>query len=266
MIKNELKVFNYQSSEVRTVEVDGEPWFVLKDVCAILNIENHKDVVKRLDADEVGRFNLPHPQNPDKLIEMVCINESGLYNVLLRSDKPEAKPLRKWVTSEVLPSIRKTGSYNAVPITDYDRMVANTAAENARTLYQTRRQKAQSAAEALQSRRALEARALLLEQTLAAVDEQLNALSGEEYFTALQGLLKKCRTGQPGEVLLNERDCNALAERLLAPYPELKAVPASLKNGFILRYGKVEQNCTFAALLREKRDELKDSLAAMLFA
>lgn len=132
MIKNELKVFNYQSSEVRTVEVDGEPWFVLKDVCAILNIENHKDVVKRLDADEVGRFNLPHPQNPDKLIEMVCINESGLYNVLLRSDKPEAKPLRKWVTSEVLPSIRKTGSYNAVPITDYDRMVANTAAENAK--------------------------------------------------------------------------------------------------------------------------------------
>lgn len=142
----------------------------------------------------------------------------------------------------------------------------NTAAENAKALYQTRRQKAQSAAEALQSRRALEARALLLEQTLAAVAEQLNALSGEEYFTALQGLLKKCRTGQPGEVLLNERDCNALAERLLTPYPELKAVPASLKNGFILRYGKVEQNCTFAALLREKRDELKDSLAAMLFA
>lgn len=113
---NELKVFNYQDNEVRTVEVNGEPWFVLKDVCAILNIENHKDVVKRLDADEVGRFNLPHPQNPDKLIEMVCINESGLYNVLLRSDKPEAKPLRKWVTSEVLPSIRKTGSYNQKPL------------------------------------------------------------------------------------------------------------------------------------------------------
>lgn len=113
---NELQVFRYQDNEVRTVEINGEPWFVLKDVCEILNIENHKDVVKRLDADEVGRFNLPHPQNPDKLIEMVCINESGLYNVLLRSDKPEAKPLRKWVTSEVLPSIRKTGSYNQKPL------------------------------------------------------------------------------------------------------------------------------------------------------
>lgn len=113
---NELQVFRYQDNEVRTVEINGEPWFVLKDVCEILNIENHKDVVKRLDADEVGRFNLPHPQNPDKLIEMVCINESGLYNVLLRSDKPEAKPFRKWVTSEVLPSIRKTGSYNQKPL------------------------------------------------------------------------------------------------------------------------------------------------------
>jgi prophage antirepressor-like protein len=108
---NELQVFCYQGNEVRTVEVNGEPWFVLKDVCAILNIENHKDVLKRLDADEVGRFNLPHPQNPDKLIEMVCVNESGLYNVILRSDKLEAKPFRKWVTSEVLPSIRKTGGY-----------------------------------------------------------------------------------------------------------------------------------------------------------
>lgn len=58
-----------------------------------------------------GRFNLPHPQNPEKTIEMVCVNESGLYNIVLRSDKPEAKPFRKWVTSEVLPSIRENGAY-----------------------------------------------------------------------------------------------------------------------------------------------------------
>lgn len=108
---NGLKVFNYQDNEVRTAEVDGEPWFVLKDVAGVLGIDNHKDLIKRLDPDEVGRFELPHPQSLDKTIEMICINESGLYSVILRSDKPEAKPFRKWVTSEVLPSIRKTGGY-----------------------------------------------------------------------------------------------------------------------------------------------------------
>ena len=110
-MNNEIQIFNYNDREVRTVQQNGESWFVLKDVCAILGIENHKDLPKRLDADEMGRFNLPHPRSSEKTIEMVCINESGLYNVILRSDKPEAKPFRKWVTSEVLPSIRKHGAY-----------------------------------------------------------------------------------------------------------------------------------------------------------
>lgn len=110
-MKNQLKVFNYNTNEVRMVEKNGEPWFVLKDVCQVLNIQNHKDIVSRLDNDEVGRFNLPHPQSPNKQLEILAINESGLYSVILRSDKPQAKPFRKWVTSEVLPTIRKTGSY-----------------------------------------------------------------------------------------------------------------------------------------------------------
>lgn len=108
-----IQIFNYQNNEVRTVEMGGEPWFVLKDVCNTLNISNQRDVQERLDPDEVGRFDLPHPQNPEKTIEMVCVNESGLYHVILRSDKQEAKPFRKWVTSEVLPSIRKNGGYIA---------------------------------------------------------------------------------------------------------------------------------------------------------
>lgn len=108
---SDIQVFTYQSNDVRTVELDGKPWFVLKDVCEVLNISNRKDVQDRLDADEVGRFDLPHPQSREKTIEVVCVSESGLYNVILRSDKPEAKPFRKWVTSEVLPSIRKTGGY-----------------------------------------------------------------------------------------------------------------------------------------------------------
>lgn len=108
-----MQIFSYNERQIRTATIDGEPWFVLKDVCEILSIENHKDVAKRLDADEVGRFSLPHPQSPEKQIEMVCVNESGLYHVIIRSDKPVAKPFRKWVTADVLPTMRKTGGYVA---------------------------------------------------------------------------------------------------------------------------------------------------------
>lgn len=105
-----IQVFNYQSHEVRTVEQDGEPWFVLKDVCKVLamDVSKIKQVSDRLDADEKGRYSVP---TPGGVQETWVINESGLYNVILRSDKPEAKPFRKWVTSEVLPSIRKHGAY-----------------------------------------------------------------------------------------------------------------------------------------------------------
>lgn len=106
---NEMQVFNYKSSQVRTVEINSEPWFVLKDVCAILGIANHKMTAQRLDMDEVSQTYLTDSLGRKQ--ETSIINESGLYNVILRSDKPEAKPFRKWVTSEVLPSIRKTGSY-----------------------------------------------------------------------------------------------------------------------------------------------------------
>ena len=107
-MNNDIQIFNYNDHEVRTVQKDGEPWFVLKDVCGILSIGNVADVYARLDTDEkgVGQIDtLGGRQN------MSIINESGLYNVILRSDKPEAKPFRKWVTSEVLPSIRKHGAY-----------------------------------------------------------------------------------------------------------------------------------------------------------
>lgn len=108
---NEVTNWTFGETEVRTIELDGEPWWVLKDVCAVLEIKNHNEIPDRLEPDEVGRFELPHPQNPEKSLEMVCINESGLYSVILRSDKPQAKPFRKWVTGEVLPTIRKHGVY-----------------------------------------------------------------------------------------------------------------------------------------------------------
>lgn len=105
---NELQIFNYNGNEVRTVQIDGEPWWVLKDVCAVLGISKHRDAAARLDADERESVRVDTLGGTQ---EMVCVNESGLYNVILRSDKPQAKPFRKWVTNEVLPSIRKTGGY-----------------------------------------------------------------------------------------------------------------------------------------------------------
>ncbi len=105
---NGLQIFTYNGNEVRTVQKDGEPWWVLKDVCEVLGISKYRDTAARLEDDE------REPIRVDTLggaQEMLCVNESGLYNVILRSDKPEAKPFRKWVTSEVLPAIRKYGAY-----------------------------------------------------------------------------------------------------------------------------------------------------------
>ena len=102
---NELQVFEYQKKEVRTVQVNGEPWFVLRDVCDVLKISNPTAVADRLDEDERAKLDLGRQGAG------WAVNESGLYHVILRSDKPEAGPFRKWVTGEVLPSIRKHGAY-----------------------------------------------------------------------------------------------------------------------------------------------------------
>lgn len=107
---NNIQIFKYENNDVRTVELNGEPWFVLKDVCVVLGLGTVSKVADRLDADEKG-MNQIH--TPGGMQDVTVINESGLYNVILRSDKPEAKPFRKWVTSEVLPSIRKNGGYIA---------------------------------------------------------------------------------------------------------------------------------------------------------
>lgn len=104
---NEITSWNYEGAEVRTVQIDGEPWFVLADICRELELSNPSKVADRLDPDEKANFELGLRGGSTNLI-----NESGLYTVILRSDKPQAKPFRKWVTSVVLPSIRKTGSYS----------------------------------------------------------------------------------------------------------------------------------------------------------
>ncbi|SEB15958.1 Phage antirepressor protein KilAC domain-containing protein [Thalassobacillus cyri] len=107
---NELqKVFNYGEQQVRTVIIDDVVWFIAADVCTVLDIKNSHDAVVRLDADEKATSVIP-TQFGDK--EMNLVNESGLYSLIFRSRKKEAKQFKRWVTHEVLPSIRKNGSYN----------------------------------------------------------------------------------------------------------------------------------------------------------
>jgi anti-repressor protein len=116
---NKLQIFSYNDAYVRTVENDGEIWWVLKDVCDILELSNPTSVAERLDDDERSKFDLGRQG------ETNIINESGLYNVIFTSNKPEAKQFKRWVTHEVLPSIRKTGGYNTqsvAPMTDSERI------------------------------------------------------------------------------------------------------------------------------------------------
>lgn len=109
---NKVTIFKYEENKlVRTINISGEPWFVLKDVCDVLGLSTPARVAERLDSDEVSQAHLIDSVGRSQ--EMTIISESGLYNVILRSDKPEAKPFRKWVTAVVLPSIRKNGGYIA---------------------------------------------------------------------------------------------------------------------------------------------------------
>ncbi len=113
-VTGQLEVFNFKQENVsiRVKSIDGEPWFVAKDVCEVLDIQNSRDTLaKVLDEDEKSVatiYTLGGNQN------MQIVSESGLYHLIFVSRKPEARKFRKWVASEVLPSIRKTGMY-AVP-------------------------------------------------------------------------------------------------------------------------------------------------------
>lgn len=100
--------FNASNQQVRTVMIENEPYFVVKDVCAILDISNHIDALSRLDGDEKGRSVIPTQFGAK---ETNLVNESGLYHLIFQSRKPEAKAFRKWVTAEVLPTLRRTGRY-----------------------------------------------------------------------------------------------------------------------------------------------------------
>src|SRR5690606_21010998 len=103
-----VQIFNFNGLDIRIIEKDGQPWFVLKDVCEILGLRS-PDVRQRLSDDVVSTHTVTDTLG--RTNTATIINEDGLYDVILESRKPEARKFRKWVTSEVLPSIRKHGAY-----------------------------------------------------------------------------------------------------------------------------------------------------------
>ena len=100
----------YKDNPVRIIEKDGEPWFVAKDVCSILEIKEPHRSIKGLDEDEKGRHSMTTPGGEQ---ELTMINEAGLYRLIFKSRKKEAEDFKRWVCHDVLPSIRKTGAYLA---------------------------------------------------------------------------------------------------------------------------------------------------------
>lgn len=108
-----LVPFTYGAAAVRVVMIDGEPWFVLADLCAAMDIANVGNVLSRLADDDKSSIRLADGTsgNPNRAI----VSEAGMYEVVIRSDKPEAVRFRRWVTGTVLPEIRRTGGYNAAP-------------------------------------------------------------------------------------------------------------------------------------------------------
>ena len=116
-MNNKIKVFeNAEFGSVRTVTINGEPWFVASDVCKSLEINNVSMAISRLDDDEKNTISLTEgiPGNPNKTI----VNEPGLYSMVLSSRKPEAKAFKRWITHEVIPDIRQYGMYGTSDFLD----------------------------------------------------------------------------------------------------------------------------------------------------
>ena len=115
-MENNLMIFeNPEFGAVRSILIDGDPWFVAADVCKALEIEKTNRALSRLDDDEKGAHSVSTPGGRQR---MSIISESGLYSLILGSRKPEAKAFKRWITHEVIPSIRKHGAYMADSLLD----------------------------------------------------------------------------------------------------------------------------------------------------
>jgi prophage antirepressor-like protein len=111
-MKNEMTVFEYGNRDIRTIDRDGETWFVAKDVCDVLEISNSRDAVSTLDSDDLTS---EIPTAGGQRREMTLVNEPGLYSLIFKSRTEASLAFKRWVTHDVLPKLRKTGSYSVVP-------------------------------------------------------------------------------------------------------------------------------------------------------
>ena len=124
----ELMPFTYANTAVRVVLIDGEPWFVLADLCKVLGLTNPSVVAQRLDPDALSPA-YPIADNKGRVQNATLVNEAGMYEVVIRSDKPEAVTFRRWITGEVLPQIRRTGSYSTAPALSGPELLAHAVLE-----------------------------------------------------------------------------------------------------------------------------------------
>lgn len=160
----DLSIFRFGDRELR-VSGDGDnPLFVLKDVCNCLELQNPSDVAKRLDDDEKGVDSIYTPSGNQ---EMIVVTEPGLYRVALGCRKPQAKPFQRWVTHEVLPAIRKTGSYSIQPQTPAELLL-----QSVQMLVEQERRIAQQQAQLNQNTQAI----AQIQQTQQDAQQHLNAL------------------------------------------------------------------------------------------
>lgn len=111
MSNTTLQLFEYSGHQVRTIMIEDDPWFVLNDVCQVLDISNVGNVATRVDEPDIQNADV---RSSGQIRSMKVVNESGLYDVVFMSRKPEARDFKRWVTRDVLPSIRKTGGYGEV--------------------------------------------------------------------------------------------------------------------------------------------------------
>lgn len=128
-----IQAFSYQEQPVRTVTIDGEPSFIAGDVCAVLEIKNPSQALSYLDDDERGVITNEGRVSGTGAQQFAYVTEAGMYSLVLRSRKPEAKMFKRWITHDVIPQIRKTGAY-AAPALSGPELMAKALLEAAETL------------------------------------------------------------------------------------------------------------------------------------
>lgn len=150
-----LEVFGFDGADLRAVVVDGEPWFVAADVARILDLGNIHSSIALLDDDEKGVHSV---ETLGGVQSLVTVSESGLYSLVLRSRKPEARTFKRWLTREVIPAIRRTGAYAVAEVSRRDLALAVLAAEDEADRQRARAEIAESFKHAIESNAGLSPR------------------------------------------------------------------------------------------------------------